>query len=149
MQPVAETVAFSWSPDGKWLAIGETFPPSPFTYNQVRLVPWNGRGDGSGVSSSVDAITAPVVAWVEISGIEFFLSHGLLLVGWWKRAALRFSLLSVPDGLRPRQGFGCWSLVQVQDLEQEHDGEHRVDEDSQREQHQHSLKRDFPGIGDE
>ena len=63
VQPVAATVAFSWSPDGKWLAIGETFPPSPLTYNRVRLVPWNGLRDGSGGSGSVEAITAPVVAF--------------------------------------------------------------------------------------
>ena len=59
VQPVVSTVAFSWSPNGRWLAVGETSTRSPITYTGVRLFPWDGS-DGSG---SVDAITAPVVAF--------------------------------------------------------------------------------------
>lgn len=67
VQRVATTVAFSWSPDGKWLAVAETIPPSPITYDGIRLFAWGDRasvrGDGSNGSRSVDAISGTVVAF--------------------------------------------------------------------------------------
>ena len=56
VQPVEATAAFSWSPDGKWLAVGETSSPRSVTYNGVRLVSWDG-------SRSVDPIRVPIVAF--------------------------------------------------------------------------------------
>ena len=56
VQPVAATAAFSWSPDGKWLAVGETSSPRSSTYNGVRLGSWDG-------SRSVVPIRVPIVAF--------------------------------------------------------------------------------------
>jgi Tol biopolymer transport system component len=56
VQPVVATVAFSWSPDGSWLAVGETSSPRSNIYNGVRLVSWDG-------SRSVDPITGRIVAF--------------------------------------------------------------------------------------
>ncbi len=56
VQSVQSTVAFSWSPDGNWLAAGEDLSLNSFTYEGVRLISWDG-------SMSTDAITAPVAAF--------------------------------------------------------------------------------------
>ena len=56
VQPVVATVAFSWSPNGRWLAVGETSSPNSIIYDGVRLFSW-------AWSRSFDAITVPVVAF--------------------------------------------------------------------------------------